>query len=188
MSYISPYEYKNQLQSKLVSRIDEAYDQFEQSVRTHEDALKIIGEIYAALIGYCDDKLVSELRKIMDELKTSVQLSGRSNKTIRQKIVRHIYALPHHKVKYEDNGKMILNDVIQRLESVVSKPEEKQLHNKLKKLEKNQTLDVAWFDKLTDIRKKLMLSFMDAKNPFISNNLKEQILNVLSSCKQNLSP
>ena len=189
---ISLEEYKNRLQSKIASKnelsskIDAACDKLKQRVHTHEDTLMILGEIYTAVTGYCDDKPINELRKIMDELKIKLGFSGRSNKVIRQRIVRHIYSLPHHPLKYEDNGKMMLNDIVHRLTDVVSKPEEKQLHNKLNELEKNQTLDEAWFDELADIRKQLMLSFMDAKNPFISNNLKEQILDVLLSCKQSV--
>ena len=102
----------------------------------------------------------------------------------RQKIARHIYALPHNLVKYEDNGKTVLDDTIGRLGEVVSTHEEEHLLRQLQKLAGSEILDDAWFDELAEIRKQLMLGFLAPKNPFISCELRGQIMDVLSMYKQ----
>ena len=195
---ISLDEYKNQLLAKLgtknelTSKFETAYDQFNRRALTHEDALKILGEIYTAVLEIQDDKSFYELRKIVDILGQGgygIRLGENTNwrnieKNNRQKIMRHIYSLPHNRIKYEDNGKIVLADTIDRLGEVVSTQEEELLLNNLRKLEGDETLDETWFDELANTRKQLMLAFLAPQNPFILGELKEQIMDILSKYKQ----
>ena len=168
-------EYKNQLllrlgsEDALSSKFDSAYELFNQSPQTRASALKILGEIY-------DEKSILELRKIMDLLR---QGDGGFDHR-QQKIIRHIYSLPHNLVKYEDNGKAVLADTIERLREVASSQEEGHLLDRLQKLSGDEILDDAWFDELADIRKQLMLIYLAPPNPFISGELRSQIMDVLS--------
>ena len=192
---VSLDEYKNHLLTKLgaknkqASSFETAAAQFEQRAKTYEDAIKILCEIYTAALETYDDKSFLELRKIMDVLWQRDYDTGLSKNLNwcrnKEKIKRHIYSLPHNRIKYEDNGKMVLADTIDRLRGIVSTQEEERLLNNLQKLADNETPDDVWFNELADIRKQLMLAYSVSLSPFVSSELREQIMDIFTMYKQN---
>lgn len=179
-------EYKSKLMAMfgtkngLAKKLETAYSKFEESAQTHEGALKILGEIFAASIELQGGEYFHEIKNIMDAIGQGILEKKHKSHSIKP----HISALPHNPAKYEDCGKLLLDDIIGRLREVAATHEEELLLERLEKLALNDTLDEAWFAELADTRKQLLLFYSPSHYPFISGEQRKHIMEVLSKAIQ----
>jgi len=197
-------EYKHRLEIRNASDYKEAYLVERLSVRCKQSltpaaARKIMGEVYPKVLAWATKEMAEKLNAIISELiacdSEYKAASVRGNPAtsvhgnVLGRLLRSIYALPHHPIIYEDNGAEALQDSLCRLEAFKQDSrcqQEDFIANvaELKTLAEEYNGQEEWFNKISELRKKLIVALTPVADPFIKNELRERMVMLLGEIAQ----
>jgi hypothetical protein len=158
-----------------MAQFDDLYNSYLHSGNTVEDTLLLLEKVKELLMDKLSDHLMSELNRLISELRLS---AGAEEDLSHIFLVRSVRGLPVTAAAYRDNGKQAIMEVVYRLEqrdARLLEPEIQALQSILKK----RSLDETDFAELRALRKRLLVRLMPEEQIFSTRNQKAEVLSLL---------
>ncbi|UTG82740.1 DEAD/DEAH box helicase [Bacillus paranthracis] len=175
-------KYPQYRKSKFLEQFDHIHKNYLYSANTKDNTLKLLRQVEALLAH----TLPFELHKrLLDMILKFEMSSNPKNEPEKEYLLRKIYSLPVHPIMYEDNGAVILRELIYRIKNEYGAVLEKELEALQQFKRSEKTVDD--FKLLKATRKSLLVKILPKEEIFYSPKQKEDVVILFSDISDHLT-